>query len=673
MIIISSFVLFLIVFKEWFFGSGILTSGDWVYFFAEKQSEFLTFPNIWSASGLGGVDLGLTMYPVLLLYGILSKIGFGFSERIIYFAPSIIMAFFGSYFLLRLYFKNKYALIIGVSVFTLNTYFMTARTGHMTLMASFALAPTAFYFFRKFVQSKKISYLLLSILVSTIASYYEFRAFYLIALVILLMGFYSFYFTRQISARNLFKTFVAYFGGIGLANIFWILPFQMTNFFSINEVTGRALFGSSFMRIDRAFGLFHPFWSGGKMIAFEVQKMPVYMWIIPISAVLGLYVYRKKPSILLFGLIALVGIFLTKQSNQPFSSVYGWLYDHFPGFSAFREASKFYFFIALGYSVLIAAFVDWLISQNYLNKIARVGKYIIPIILAVIFLWNTKPIISDEIGTLFVPRKIPQDYITLKDKIVVQKDFFRTLWIPRLSRWSIYTNNHPSLSQVETKFTCPEISKCTNILDNDISAEILDLYSIKYVIVPIQDYANDDDFFVHYGNSREHYIDELSKLTYLKRIYVGNGDLAIFENSHYKPHIYLSTSQTKYISINPTQYNLTLNRASDPITLNFTDSYHPDWKLRIGEFNWLQSLIQKDYFYPEKYHSRSDVGLNQWEIDPRWLDRHGITDKAIPVTIYFASQSWAYIGGIISATTLISLSVILIYFMIHEHKKNTSN
>jgi len=58
MIIISSFVLFLIVFKEWFFGSGILTSGDWVYFFAEKQSEFLTLPNIWSASGLGGVDLG---------------------------------------------------------------------------------------------------------------------------------------------------------------------------------------------------------------------------------------------------------------------------------------------------------------------------------------------------------------------------------------------------------------------------------------------------------------------------------------------------------------------------------------------------------------------------------------------------------------------------------------
>jgi len=40
------------------------------------------------------------------------------------------------------------------------------------------------------------------------------------------------------------------------------------------------------------------------------------------------------------------------------------LYDNLPGFNAFREASKFYVLIALGYAVGIASLVEWLLPPE---------------------------------------------------------------------------------------------------------------------------------------------------------------------------------------------------------------------------------------------------------------------------------------------------------------------
>lgn len=54
-----------------------------------------------------------------------------------------------------------------------------------------------------------------------------------------------------------------------------------------------------------------------------------------------------------FAVLALLGIFLSKQVAPPGGFVYKLLFDHFPGFSAFREASKFYVLIAMSYSVMI--------------------------------------------------------------------------------------------------------------------------------------------------------------------------------------------------------------------------------------------------------------------------------------------------------------------------------
>ena len=163
---------------------------------------------------------------------------------------------------------------------------------------------------------------------------------------------------------------------------------------------------------------------------------------------LGLYLNRKNKNILFFGTIALLGIFLTKQVAPPFPDTYLWLFENFPGFNAFREASKFYLLIILGFSVLIAGFVDWIWKNLDDKGFQYYAKYASIIIIAGIFLWNTKPIITTEFGTLFVQREKPQEYAIFKDFVLKQDSYFRTLWLPTSSRWSIYTNNHPAVNTV---------------------------------------------------------------------------------------------------------------------------------------------------------------------------------------------------------------------------------
>ena len=667
MIFYFIFFLIIVIFRIWFLELSILTSGDWLYLMSQTQTEMFSFPHIWNTSGLGHMDLGLTMYPIILSWGIFSSLGFGFSERLLYMIPSIVFAYFGSYFLLRQFFNNKYAVQVGVLVYTLNTYFMTARTGHLNLMVGFALAPIIIFFLHKFLTTRKKAFLFLSILVSIVTSYYEFRAFYLILAIIGLITLYSMTIERLLTLKRFLFLLLVFFGSIWLANMFWILPFQMTDFFSGNEITGRALFGNSFMRIDRAFGLFHPFWSGGEIIPFEVQMMPIYMWLLPFVAFSGLYISRKNPIIVLYSVIAISGIFLTKQSNQPYAQIYEWFYNNLPGFNAFREATKFYFFIALGYSVLISGFIDRLLQIKSTSKLIIMGKYLTPLFIAGIFLWNTKPIITGEIGTLFVARTVPNDYVQFKDAVVNHDNFYRTLWVPVSSRWSIYTNNHPAISLLSTNWTCKESVECTQILTKNISDRLLDEHSVKYVIVPIQDFENDDDFFIHFGKSRNYYITELSKLSYLKRINIENGDLAVFENSNFKPRIYLSDNKVIHSSVNPTQYNLIISLGDEPTILHFTETYHPDWKLRIGHFSWFDSLFQSNYYYPDTYHSLSDIGLHQWKINPDWLHSEGFKrGDSVPITLYFAPQAYTYVGGIVSVLFVTLITVYALYAIINR-------
>lgn len=544
---------------KWFFDYSILTYGDWSFFFKDTQKELVHLISLWNNySNFGITNIGISASPYILMYSILANIAsFAVTERLVFLWPSIIISCLSSYFLVKKITKSEIASVIGSFVFSYNTYLILGRTGHLTLMVSFALAPLIILLYIKTLEQKKYHLAIITGLFCFFASFYEIRAFYIIALVLFLYFFYYLFIIEKLQIKQVIKNSILGFLPfiiVILLNSYWLISIKSTAF-SSTEILSRGLFGNSFMNIIQALALFHPFWTGSGPSGFAVQPLPSYFFIIPIAAILGIWLNRKNKNIIFFGIIALVGILLTKQAGEPFPNLYQWLYNYLPGFNAFREASKFYFLIALSYSVLIGAFITWLWKNWTKTKWQIYGKYILTIIIAFIFLWNIKPLITTEIKTLFVSRKIPNDYIILKDFILKQRNYFRTFWTPTNSRWSIYTNNHPKVSNVLTiqddwknfysnKKNQLIQKKIVNIYKKSFSEYLLNNSSSKYIIIPIQDTDNDDDFFRHYGKSRQFYIDQLNKISFLKKINIGTKELAIFENKNYLPHIYTSNQLT---------------------------------------------------------------------------------------------------------------------------------
>jgi len=688
------------VYRIWIFSNQTLTNGDWVYFLKETMSTLrIYYFSTWLGDGLGRFLIDASQAPTYAMYGVLAKylnFDYSLSERLVHMWPILIFGTTGLFFLLNHFFKNRIAILVGIIVYMFNTYMLIYETGFLTLSVAIALIPLILFLFIKSLETGNLKWLFLTILVSFIQGAYEFREFYITSLILFsYLVFFVVFMDKKKWVKAIYYTIILFIF-LGLSNIFWILPLFVTKDIAINSLLTRGLFGNEFTNVLYSFTLFHSFWTGTKLAVFNPQQIPSYFWLIPIFAFLGLLLNRKNKNILFFGFIALVGIFLTKQVGHPFSGVYPWLYVHFPGFGAFREASKFYPLIAIGYAVLIGGFVNW-IWENWDNtKIKKYFTYIVITVITLIFVWNTKPFITGEIGTLFVQRNIPNDYLIVKDFILKQENYFRTLSAPRYSRWNIYTNIHPEISLIDiinsdwksyinSKYSNTQkyfyAQAMLSLFNVQHANNLLDIGSIKYVYVPLEDKSNDDDFFVFYGKTRNYYIEELGKISWLHKINIGTRDIAVYENFNYRPHIYTTNNQesinnnqpfTKidYRFVNPTEYKFSIKNVAEPFYLNFSESFHPQWSLRIGSFSWVDVLFSKNYFVDSKNHLRNDAGLNSFYIDPSHVclfhEALAKGDKVgdgcvrnpdgsydISGTLYFAPQSYMYLGLIISSSTMI--------------------
>ena len=684
-------------YHAWFWGNNILTYGDWGTAFPETLKEYLSLPQLWASSAsFGGINLGLTFGPKLLLNGLLASFNVPshLNDKLTYFWPTVIFSSIGFFLLGRKILKSDIAGFFSSIIFSFSVVTLGVRTGHLTIASAQAIAPFVILFLFRTFESKSIRDATITGLLGYVVSFNEFRVFYVLAWVILLyFVYYSWVIEKQVG--QFIKNFLllsSIFVIIGLLNFYWVVGFKSISPGAIGGFgfLGRQLFGSGNYDILKSLTAWNIWWTGSFQ-AFSIQPIPVYFWTIPLLAVLGLIVNRGNKNLVFMSLVSLVGIFLSKQSGHPFTGFYLWLYRHIPGFNAFREASKFFFLIILGYSILIAGFVDWLWRKKLIHHKHIFTRYILIFSIAALYLWNAKPLITGEIRSVFTPRHIPVDYLILKDFLLNQPDYFRTLWVPTYSKWGIFTNNHPKLSAIDlinsdwkpltkefreksTRITEQEVT--LDLLKSDVANELLDSSSIKYVIIPLADIENEDDFYVYYGN-RQTYIDEVNKLNFLKPINIGTQELLVFENTDYKPHIYLSDNlgEITYQTSSPTQVSLKLENIKTPVYLNFTDNFHPDWKIRIGKFNWREIFSQKNYFLSEKYHTENPSQFNSFLVDPEYLinnyplGSYRINPDGslnISVTIYFRPQAYQNLGLIVSAMTFFAcLSYLVLAWPIH--------
>ena len=693
----------ILVFHRWL-NLSIFAYSDWLFSFKETMKEFL-IPSVWSTRyyGFGSADPVLWKFPLNFFYGIFGNMNldFNFADKFLIFWPTIILSGIFSFLLVKKIVKSDLGALVGSFVFSYNTYFLSINTqGHELLTIAFIFAILAIWLFIKTLEERKISLAIYTSLILFIVGSYDFRSLYITIWILFFYYLYFLFILNKLSnlKRSFKKGSFAFIILILLVilNFYWIYTSYHTGNLIDNTGMGRELFGNNYWNLSQAFTLFYPFWNGKQPEWFVVHSIPFYFWLIPIFAFLGLLFNRKNKNVLFFGFVSLIGIILTKQIAQPLSNLYLWLYQHLLGFSAFREASKFYFIIALGYSVLIGSFIAFILQNWIKSKLKIFSKYFLTILIIFLFLWNTKPLISGEIGSLFIPRQIPGDYLVFKDFILKQDGFFRTFWTPTYSSWSIFTKQKPEVSNVvvmggEWKKNVSLNTEYINLPINEQITEVFkikganflfDISSIKYVIVPIRDFANDNDFFIYYGgeektNIRGWYISELDNVEWLKKIDIGTDDLVIYENENFKPHIYMTKEQeTIYQELpyekvafeqkNPSEYKIHLKNVSSSFYLNFSESYHSDWDLKIGNFNWSSAILEKNYFLESENHMKNNAGLNSFYIDLSSISKNNYTKNRdgsynVDLTLYFKPQSYFYIGLIVSGLTLIVMAGYLVY------------
>jgi hypothetical protein len=549
-----------------------------------------------------------------MIWGMLAFFSnFEIIERLLFLWPSVILTAVTSFFLGKFLFKSNWARILCSLVYTYNTYFILGRSGSLTLEVSYSLVPLLFLMYIYFLEKLNWRYALYVLLVGSIISFYEFRAFYLALWVCIFYYLYEIIFFQKERWKKVFLGPLP-FVLILICNLFWILPLVTADSMFSNVILSRGLFGNQFMNILRSMSLFHPFWSGGKLISFLIQPIPYYFFIIPIFAFLGFILNRKNKYIMFFGIISVIGIFLGKQADDPFPKVYEWLYFHLPGFGAFREASKMYFFIAFGYSVLVASFVDriWQNTSKFKNK--NIVPMVCTLSIFVVFLINTRPIFTTELGSILLDSKVPEDYLVFKEYIINNNSVSKVFWFPKDSRWSIYTSRHQKVSGLEMVQNLwinilspiknkPIEKQIASSVEKNFSNFIFDISNIQYVVIPIQDVSNNDDFYINYGgkdneNIRKWYVDSLDKIPWLTKIDIGLNELVVYENQNYKEPIY--TFDTLF-DLDTTK---NLEHKSSLVTENLRKDFYFNTLSSANKDNLVSisnifETIKSDYFVPK--------------------------------------------------------------------------
>jgi len=275
----------------------------------------------------------------------------------------------------------------------------------------------------------------LSILFLLLSGSYDFRIFY-IGFALLITTILFFLFFHVINKKYALSRIVTYIIIVPIYFIPLILDIftQISSPYDIGEILSRPIYEYMQLNTLKAITLFHPYWSLTEGIQwFSIRKVPFYFAVVAIIPFISLFVinkiqnkFEKKLSILMI-LIGVISVFLAKQTTSPFGFIYRLLYAYFPGFSAYRESTKFYNFIILSYLFLNYFSLNYFLQSK--NKNFKIFGKILVGLLSFIFLINIYAILSSKLPSLY-HRSKPQNVISLiRDSIIKDPNPYRTLWI----------------------------------------------------------------------------------------------------------------------------------------------------------------------------------------------------------------------------------------------------
>lgn len=266
--------------------------------------------------------------------------------------------------------------------------------------------------------------------------------------------------------------------------------------------------------------------------------------------------------------------------------------------------------------------------------------------------------------------------------------FFRQLYIPRESRWGLNTSIHPKIGLTELVSNSPIAGKFHNDFFTNsgetfyspiLNANFIDFLraaSVKYIVVPIRDAKNNDDFFVYYGNNRERYVKLLSDNKNLSKVNLDFVEIIVYEVNGYSEHITLTDMrglQHKliYSCQNPTRCNFSVPPKIDgPFYIEFSNRFDPNWNIYFDDGN-LTLLPNESNLLKDVKHSASKFGFNRFYFDEAQLSK--IKRFENNLMIFYEPQKSIIIGSLISLITFFLILITLIFLKISFYINRRKN
>src|SRR3989344_4101405 len=376
MILPLTIVFLLLIFRPWFTLSGTLSAGDCPYLFTQHIQSFSWLPEprfLWLAP----------YYQIVTKFAVQIGLSWHFIERLLWFWPWIAVSFYSSFKFTKSW--------LGAIMYTTNTYaLMLLAGGQMGVAMAYAIAPLVltnrWIFPVQVMFDPRIA--LLTLIVALRKNPKQFIVPVLVTIII-----HTYWWVQILKNPAIVGT-----------------QFQ--------EATRSAVKYLSFASFSNSLSFLHPNWPENIFGKVYFQR-PEFL-IIPIVAFAGLLFKANA----YYALLALIGAFLAKGINEPFGGIYLWLFENVPGFSLFRDPTKFYLYIALGYSVLIS----------------RIKKPMLVFLFLLFWAFTLREAILGSLPGTFQPVKVPNEYTKLTGDNVG--------WYPKKSRFSFSGSDFISLENI---------------------------------------------------------------------------------------------------------------------------------------------------------------------------------------------------------------------------------
>lgn len=436
------------------FTSGFISYGDWWHNLPSRVVEYYRHFLIWDGGSSLGSPLGagfgnnIIIYWVPWFYGLMLDVfhlSVSISVRIVWFIPYAVLSFWGAYYLGMIISERRLGAVIASIVYAFSTFaILGIQGGHMTIMLAYAMAPFVLGNAIRTLREGTVRPSVWLAITAALQAIYDIRISYITILASILFLLYWLIF-EPTSREARIRSGVALLRAAGIAlllSVYWIMPlFWVRNSASLvpagYDSTGW-LATLSYAKLTNALAADHVWWPWS-----EGTQMPInpLLFVMLLLAIAGLLSWKKRRAVVYVVSTFIIGAFLVKGVNLPFSDVYVWLFQHVPGFSFFRDPAKFFTLVMLGLAP--AAGIGAVTLVDMVRP--KMRAVVVGVILLLLFIPQRTILFGTRHGT-FNTKTMPPVYEQLASWLDTQHDWGRILWVPQYQRFVPVSQLHPVIS-----------------------------------------------------------------------------------------------------------------------------------------------------------------------------------------------------------------------------------